>query len=119
MVWVSKSVLFKGDLIGREDLTIDGHVEGTIKLLDHSLTVTLESLVQADIVAKNITVVGTVIGSLIATETVDVRESGSVEGHITSRQLVIADGAVLRARVDTGPRDHRQDRQQGQLEAVA
>jgi cytoskeletal protein CcmA (bactofilin family) len=53
-------------------------------------------------VAKVVTVLGVVVGTITASEAVDIRETGSVEGNITSRRLTMADGAVVRGRVDTG-----------------
>jgi cytoskeletal protein CcmA (bactofilin family) len=102
MAWVGKSVLFRGDVIGLEDMAIDGRVEGTIELRDHALTIGPDARIQADIVAKVVTVLGVVIGTITASEAVNIGATGSVEGNITSRRLAMADGAVVRGRVDTG-----------------
>jgi cytoskeletal protein CcmA (bactofilin family) len=104
VAWVGKSVVFKGDLTSLEDMTIDGHVEGTIELRDHSLTIGPDADIRADIVAKTVTVHGTVTGTITARETVEICQTGSVEGDITSPRLAMAGGAVLRGRVDTGTR---------------
>src|SRR5213592_782873 len=58
VAWVGKSVLFRGDLIGLEDMVIDGRVEGTIELRENSLTVGPDAHIQADIVAKVVTILG-------------------------------------------------------------
>ena len=118
VAWVGKSVVFRGDLMSLEDMTIDGRVEGTIELRDHSLTLGPDAHSEADITARVVTVLGTVTGTITASETVDIRESGSVEGNITSRRLAMADGATLRGRVDTGSRAANQTQQQAQLTAV-
>lgn len=102
VAWVGKSILFRGDLIGLEDMSIDGRVEGTIELRDHTLTIGPDAQIHADIVAKAVTVFGAVIGTITASEAVHIRDTGSVEGNITSRRLAMADGAVVRGRVDTG-----------------
>jgi cytoskeletal protein CcmA (bactofilin family) len=99
---VGKSVIFKGDLISLEDLTIDGRVEGTIELRDSSLTIGREAQVHADVNARTVTVLGTMTGKIVARETVVIRETGSVEGNITSPRFAMADGAQLRGRVDAG-----------------
>ena len=118
VAWVGKSVLFRGDLISLEDMTIDGRVEGTIELRDHSLIIGPDARISADIVAKVVTVLGTVTGTITASETVDIRATGSVEGDIISRRLSMADGAVVRGRVDTGTRAANQTDRQPQLTAV-
>src|SRR5947209_1312214 len=118
VAWVGKSVVFRGDLTSLEDLTIDGRVEGTIELRDYTLTVGPDAHIEAGITAKTVTVLGTVNGTVTASETVDIRETGAVEGNITSRRLVMADGAMLRGRVDTGSRAANQTKQRGRLTAA-
>ena len=104
VAWVGKSVVFKGDLISLEDMSIDGRVEGTIELRDHALTIGPDAHIRATIIAKTVTVRGAVTGTITASDKVDVRETGSVEGNIISPRLAMADGALLRGRVDTSTR---------------
>jgi cytoskeletal protein CcmA (bactofilin family) len=101
VAWVGQSVVFKGELVSAEDMTIDGRVEGTIEVRDHALTIGPDADIRADIAAKTVTVLGSVVGSIVAREKVDIRETGAVEGNIQSPRLAMADGAVLRGRVDT------------------
>jgi cytoskeletal protein CcmA (bactofilin family) len=105
VAWVGKSVVFKGNLSGSEDMTIDGRVEGTIELRDHGLTIGPNAEIRADIVAKTVTVRGAVMGTIKAGDKVVVSETGSVEGDIMSPRLALADGAALQGRVDTSIRD--------------
>jgi len=102
VAWVGKSVLFRGDLISLEDMSIDGRVEGTIELREHNLTIGPDAHIQADITAKTVTVLGRVVGTITASEVVHIGATGSVEGDVTSRRLAMADGAVVRGRVATG-----------------
>jgi cytoskeletal protein CcmA (bactofilin family) len=118
VAWVGKSVAFKGELISLEDMTIDGCVEGSIDLRDHSLTIGPDAHIRADIVAKSVTVFGAVTGTITARNTVDLRETGSVDGDIMSPRLAMADGAVLRGRVDTGTRAGGQNDLRPRLTAV-
>ena len=105
VAWVGTSVVFKGELSSSEDMTIDGRVEGTVTLRDHALTIGPHAEIRADIVAKTVTVRGAVIGTITAGDKVVVSETGSIEGDIISPRLALADGAVLRGRVDTLPRN--------------
>jgi cytoskeletal protein CcmA (bactofilin family) len=105
VAWVGKSVIFTGELKSSEDMTIDGRVEGSIELRDHALTIGPDADIKADITAKIVTIYGAVTGTITAREKVDIRESGSVDGDIISPRLAIADGAVLRGRVDTEARE--------------
>ena len=100
VVNIGKSVVIKGELNGSEDLTIEGHVEGKIELRDHVLTIGPNGKIKAQLYAKSIVVLGEVIGNVVATEKVDIRENGSVEGDITSPRVAIAEGAHFRGSVD-------------------
>ena len=99
--WISKAVVVTGHVVCFEDLTIDGRVEGTIELGNHSLTIGVGAGVKANLVAKNITISGTVTGNILATDKVDLLATGSVDGDVTTPVFAMADGAVLIGRVDT------------------
>jgi cytoskeletal protein CcmA (bactofilin family) len=100
VVNIGKSVVIKGELNGSEDLTIEGHVEGKIELRDHVLTIGPNGKIKAQLNAKAIVILGEVIGNVVATEKVDIRENGSVDGDITSPRVAIAEGAHFRGSVD-------------------
>ena len=100
VVNIGKSVVIKGELNGSEDLTIEGQVEGKIELRDHVLTIGPNGKIKAELFAKSVVVLGEVIGNVCASEKVDIRENGSVEGDITSPRVAIAEGAHFRGSVD-------------------
>jgi len=104
VAWVGKSVVFTGKLSSSEDMTIDGRVEGSIELRDHTLMIGPDADIRADIVAKTAIIYGAVTGKITARDKVDIRETGSVDGDIIAPRLAISDGAVLRGRVDTEPK---------------
>jgi cytoskeletal protein CcmA (bactofilin family) len=52
-----------------------------------------------------IVVLGQVTGNLIATEKVDIKESGSVEGDIVAPRVAIADGSHFRGSIDMQKKD--------------
>jgi cytoskeletal protein CcmA (bactofilin family) len=101
IAWVGKSVAFKGELVSAEDMSLDGRVEGTIDVRDHSLTVGPDADIRADIVGKIVTIRGRVEGQIIASEKVQLHETASVEGDIRSPTIVIADGARLEGQLET------------------
>lgn len=101
IAWVGKSVIFKGELISSEDMIIDGRVEGTIEVHDHTLTIGPAAQIDADIAARSVTVRGTVTGTITADSLVEIRETGSVEGDIVSPHVSLAEGAIVRGRIDT------------------
>src|SRR6476659_6851502 len=97
---IGKSVVIKGELNGSEDLTIEGQVEGTIQLKDHILTIGSNGKIKAQIFAKAVIVLGSVTGNVTASEKVDIRDNGSVDGDIISPRVAIAEGAHFRGSVD-------------------
>ena len=100
IVNIGKSVVIKGELNGSEDLTIEGHVEGTIQLRDHVLTIGPNGTIKAQVFAKSVIVLGEVTGNVTASEKVDIRDNGSVDGDIISPRVAIAEGAHFRGSVD-------------------
>ena len=100
IVNIGKSVVIKGELNGSEDLTIEGHVEGKIELKDHVLTIGPNGKIKAQVFAKSVIVLGEVNGNVTATEKVDIRDGGSVDGDIISPRVAIAEGAHFRGSVD-------------------
>jgi cytoskeletal protein CcmA (bactofilin family) len=100
MVNIGKSVVIKGELNGSEDLTIEGQVEGRIELKDHVLTIGPNGKIKAQVVAKAVIVLGEVNGNVTASEKVDIRDGGSVDGDIISPRVAIAEGAHFRGSVD-------------------
>ena len=100
VVNIGKSVVIKGELNGSEDLTIEGHVEGKIELKDHVLTIGPNGKIKAQVFAKSVIVLGEVNGNVTATEKVDIRDGGSVDGDIISPRVAIAEGAHFRGTVD-------------------
>ena len=100
MVNIGKSVVIKGELSGSEDLTIEGHVEGRIDLKDNVLTIGPNGKIKAEVFAKSVVVLGEVTGNVTASEKVDIRDNGSVDGDIASPRVAIAEGAHFRGSVD-------------------
>jgi cytoskeletal protein CcmA (bactofilin family) len=97
---IGKSVVIKGELNGSEDLTIEGQVEGTIQLRDHVLTIGANGKIKAQVFAKSVIVLGEVSGNVTATDKVDIRDNGSVDGDIVAPRVAIAEGAHFRGSVD-------------------
>src|SRR5258708_40186817 len=100
IVNIGKSVIIKGELNGSEDLTIEGHVEGTIQLRDHVLTIGPNGRIKSQIFAKAVIVLGEVNGNVSASDKVDIRENGSVDGDLIAPRVAIAEGAHFRGSVD-------------------
>ena len=97
---IGKSVIIKGELNGAEDLTIEGHVDGKIELKDHVLTIGSNGKIKAQVFVKALIVVGEVNGNITASDRVEIRDGGSVDGDIVSPRVAIAEGAHFRGSID-------------------
>jgi cytoskeletal protein CcmA (bactofilin family) len=97
---IGKSVIIKGELNGSEDLTIEGQVEGKIELRQNVLTIGPNGKIKAQVFAKAVIILGEVTGNVTATEKVDIRDNGSVDGDIAAPRVAIAEGAHFRGSID-------------------
>lgn len=100
--WIGGSVLVKGAVVSTEDLVIDGQVEGTIELGNHGLTIGASAIVVADLVAKSVTIAGTVKGNVMGSAKVALKSTAKVEGDIIAPAFAMDEGALLVGKVDTG-----------------
>lgn len=99
---IGKSVVIKGELSGSENLYLDGEVEGTIDLENHSLVVGPNGCVRANIGAREVVVHGRIEGNISGSERVELRKSCVLSGDIHTRRIVIEDGAFFKGSIDLG-----------------
>jgi cytoskeletal protein CcmA (bactofilin family) len=97
---IGPSVVVKGDVSAREPITIAGRVEGTIDVSGQIVTIESGSQVHADITAAGIVVGGTIKGTLVAEDRIELRGSAEIDGDLTAPRVAVADGAIVRGRVD-------------------
>jgi cytoskeletal protein CcmA (bactofilin family) len=97
---LGRAVSVKGQIVGREDLTIDGEIEGTIQLQEHRLTVGPSAKIRAGIHAREVIILGTVHGKIESTEKIEIRSNATLIGDIRTARVVIEDGAYFKGAVD-------------------
>lgn len=97
---VGKSVVVKGDIYSREDLYVDGEVDGNIEVQEHRLTVGPNGRVKASIKAREVVIRGTVHGDILAGDKTDIRREAKVTGDLKTGRIVIEDGAYFKGNVD-------------------
>ena len=97
---IGKSVKVKGEIFSREDLTIDGEVEGIVELQEHRLTVGPNGRVMASVKAREIIVLGTIHGNVETTDKIDIRKEAKLVGDIKTARIVIEDGAYFKGNID-------------------
>ena len=97
---IGKSVEIRGEVKGSEDLVIEGRVEGTITISDSRLTVGANANVHANVSARDVVILGTLHGNVLATGRVDLRKTGNLTGDITAARLSIEENAIFSGKVD-------------------
>lgn len=103
---LGKSITIQGDIVGSEDLTIDGVVNGSITLTESRLTVGPNAKVMAALQVHDALILGYSEGATTATGRVELRKGGTLLGNLTAARLSIEDGASMRGNVSlTGSKD--------------
>lgn len=97
---IGSTIRIKGDVSGDENLTVEGTIEGTVTLKQHSLAVGKSGRLNADAYAKVIRVEGHVEGNLYAEEQVLVKQSGIVRGNIIAPRVTMEDGCTFKGSID-------------------
>jgi cytoskeletal protein CcmA (bactofilin family) len=91
---VGQGAKLEGTVVSAGSLRIDGQVKGQINA-DGDVILSPQSQVEADIRAVNVTVAGRFKGNLIAKQTAELARGGRVDGNITAKSLIVAEGAVF------------------------
>jgi len=99
---VGKTVRIKGTVHCDEELIVQGSIEGTIEL-SQSLFVEPGGEIHADIVVPRVQLAGLLVGSIVATERVEILSGAFMNGDIRSAPRVeLMEGARFRGRIDMG-----------------
>ena len=97
---LGKNVTVKGQIFAREDLTIDGEVEGTVECHDHRLTIGPNARVLAGLKAREIVIQGSIQGNVEAADKIDIKKEAKLVGDIKTSRIVIEDGAYFKGSID-------------------
>ena len=117
---IGKSVMIKGQIISREDLYLDGELEGTVELNEHRLTIGPNGRVQANVKAREIVIIGTIHGNVEASEKLEIRKEAKLIGDIRTARIVIEDGAYFKGSIDIIKQDvGKQEKSQPRPQASA
>ena len=91
--YISRSLKVTGTVTGSGDLYIDGALDGKVELADRRVTVGEAGVVKAEVRAGEIRVMGSLTGVASAGERIEVAQTGSVEGEVTTKRIKIEEGA--------------------------
>lgn len=105
---IGKGLTLKGEITGTESLFIDGKIEGSINIPNERVTIgqngrvaaTMSASMHACITAREIVIMGKVLGNVSASDRVEIRTEGTLTGDVTTQRISIADGAFFKGGVD-------------------
>jgi len=111
---IGRSLVIKGEISGAESLYIDGHIEGTINIPEHRVTIGRNGAVTADINAREVVIMGKVNGNVICSDRLDIRSEGAVTGDVVTQRISVEDGAHLRGSVQVQASEQKNKQPQQQ-----
>ena len=96
---IGETMRIKGEIFSRDELRIDGSVEGKLES-QNRLTINANGKVNAAIKATEVVVGGTVNGNVEATQRIVLRKGANLVGDVKTAGIVIEDGAYFRGGID-------------------
>ena len=97
---IGKAVKVVGQIFSREDLYVDGEVEGTVEALEHKLTIGPNGTVRATVKAREVVALGTIQGNVEAADKIEIRKDAKLTGDIHTARIIIEDGAYFKGSID-------------------
>jgi len=95
---IGEGSVFDGKFYVSGSILIEGKFQGDIKT-DDQVVVGPTGKVKTDIKAKKVTIAGTIIGNISATEEVNLLQSGKVLGNIITPKLTVEPGVLTEGKV--------------------
>jgi cytoskeletal protein CcmA (bactofilin family) len=97
---IGKAVKIVGQIYSKEDLFVDGDLEGTVEALEHKLTIGPNGTVHASVRAREVVAQGSVQGNVEATDKIEIRKDAKLIGDIKTARIIIEDGAYFKGSID-------------------
>ncbi|MDE0746334.1 MAG: polymer-forming cytoskeletal protein [Porticoccaceae bacterium] len=105
---IGAGVKMQGQIISRENIIVDGLIEGSITAEDNQVLVSDSGAVKGNIHASIILVEGSVIGDISASQSVVISASGNMIGNIESPRVTLQDGAKFKGSIEMDPGQPKQ-----------
>jgi len=97
---VGPASALRGQLSAREDLWIEGQLDGEVQAPAHQVTVSPGGRVRAEIKARSVVVEGELHGNVVASQLVTVRAGGRMAGDIRAPRVALEEGCQFQGNVD-------------------
>ena len=97
---IGKAVRIVGQVYSKEELYIDGDLEGTLEAMEHKLIIGPNGTVHATITAREVVVLGSIQGNVEAVDKIEIRKDAKLVGDIRTARIIIEDGAYFKGSID-------------------
>ena len=97
---IGKAVKIVGQIYSKEDLYVDGEIEGTVEALEHKLTIGPHGPVHAGIKAREVVALGNITGNVEASDKIEIHKEAKLVGDIRTARIIIEDGAYFKGSID-------------------
>jgi cytoskeletal protein CcmA (bactofilin family) len=97
---IGKAVKIVGQIHSKEDLYVDGEIEGTVEALEHKLTIGPHGTVHAAIKAREVVALGNITGNVEASDKIEIHKEAKLVGDIRTSRIIIEDGAYFKGSID-------------------
>jgi cytoskeletal protein CcmA (bactofilin family) len=101
---IGSTIVISGELTSGEDITVQGQVNGHLTVREAALTIGEQARLQADVRGARVVVKGTLKGSIVASERIELAPTAAVEGSLSANRVILADGTRFNGRIDMGQR---------------
>ena len=102
MTTIGSSLVIKGHLTSKEDITIHGTVNGQISMVEGSLMIAPTARLEADVDVTRVTIHGAFSGNVAAGEVVELTPTATVKGTLVAPSVILREGATFNGAIQVG-----------------
>ena len=104
MTTIGSTIVISGELTSGEDIVVEGRVNGNVSVREAALTIGEQAQLKADVRGARVVVRGSLKGSIVASERIELAATAAVEGSLSANRVILADGTRFDGRIDMGQR---------------
>jgi len=97
---IGKAMVIRGQITSREDMHVDGEIDGSLDMPNCRLTVGPSGKIGAGARAREVEVLGSVDGDVEASRKITIRKGGRLVGDLRTPGIVIEDGAYFKGKIE-------------------
>jgi len=100
---IGTGLVFKGEVNGEGSVRVEGKFVGTLEI-GHEVIIGEGGTIEGNVRSKNVSVLGTLKGNVVALDKITIESSGAMYGDIIAPRVVVTEGAIYKGRIDMEPK---------------